>query len=109
MAHPTLSVLAAATLLAATAATAAPLEVELTNGTARDLEEIHVAVAGSGAFGDDLLGESFLPANNTASVQVGDDAEGCSYDLRFVFADGAPPSLFFAGPGGISAGERDAV
>ena len=90
MAHPTVSVLAAVTMLAATAAAAAPLELELTNGTARDLEEIHVAVAGSGAFGADLLGESFLPANNTASLPLADDANGCAYDLRFVFADGAP-------------------
>lgn len=73
--------------LLAVPAFAAPVTLDVTNGSARELTELHVAPAGSDA-AEELLGGAFLPAGNTASFSFGDDADGCTYDVTFVFATG---------------------
>jgi len=73
--------------LLAVPAFAAPVTLDVTNGSAREMTELHAAPAGSDAT-EELLGGAFLPAGNTASFSLGDDANGCAYDLTFVFATG---------------------
>ena len=68
-------------------AIAQSLQLDLTNGTSRDLEEFYAAPAGSGAE-IDILGAAFLPAGNNATFSIANDSAQCAYDLRFVFASG---------------------
>ena len=84
------AVVIGAFLVSTPAALAEPLDLELINGTSRDLEMVEVATACSGAFGDNALGGAFLPAGNSVTLAVADSATGCSYDLRFTFASGNP-------------------
>ncbi len=80
---------AAIVLLAAHPALAEPLQLGLTNGASRDLEEFYASPAGAGAE-QDILGAAFLPAGNTATFMLAEDQSQCAYDLRFVFASGDP-------------------
>lgn len=86
MIRPSLIPALACCLLAAPAL-AAPLTLDLTNDSSRELTEVHVAAAGSDG-DEELLGGAFLPAGNATSFTFGDDANGCAYDLTFVFATG---------------------
>ena len=78
---------AAAVLLAAHPALAEPLQLDLTNGASRDLEEFYASPAGAGTE-QDILGAAFLPAGNSATLMIAEDQTQCAYDLRFVFSSG---------------------
>ena len=77
----------AVVLLAMQPAFAQSLQLNLTNGTSRDLEEFYAAPASGGAE-IDILGGAFLPAGNNATFTIANDSAQCAYDLRFAFASG---------------------
>jgi hypothetical protein len=77
---------ALATIMAVAVASAQERPLELVNATPNDLNGAFAAPAGSGQWGDDLLGGGFLPSGNRASVTVGSGT--CIVDLRFVLSDG---------------------
>ena len=79
----------AAITLTGPAALAAALQLNLTNGASRDLDQFYASPAGTGA-AENLLGGAFLPAGNSVAVTIAADDSECVYDLRFVFTTGDP-------------------
>ncbi len=85
---PVFAVAAAAFAVLAGPALADPIDVEVANTTGRDLAALELAPAGSGAFGENVLGGAFLPAGNAVTLTLADSADGCAFDIRYSFTSG---------------------
>lgn len=69
-------------------ASALDRQLQLTNITRLPIVELYASQVGSGKWQNDILGEDFLPAGGSVTVNV-DDASGyCRFDFKAVFDDG---------------------
>jgi hypothetical protein len=83
-----------ATVAALIATLAAPafaedVEFDLINDSSADLRELYVSPVGTDSWGEDILGTDVLAVGESGVVTIGDDAEFCDFDMRFVMADGS--------------------
>ncbi len=62
--------------------------VELTNNTRMAIVEIYVSRVGAGRWDVDLLGTDILAPKSSKLINI-DDGEGCRFDFKTVFDDGA--------------------
>jgi hypothetical protein len=62
--------------------------IELTNNTRMPIVEIYISRVRSERWNTDLLGDDYLAPASSVLVNI-DDGEGCRFDFKTVFDDGA--------------------
>ena len=79
---------AAASLLTATLAWAAPQDFDIHNKTGQAIITLQVAPSGEEEWGEDILGVDVLADDESAEVTFDRDAEACLFDIRVTYQDG---------------------
>lgn len=77
-------------LEAATGPPAAALDrhIQLTNTTRLAIVELYASHVGTGNWGQDILGDDFLPPGNSLIIDINDGSGYCRFDFKAVFDDG---------------------
>lgn len=86
---PLLRVAAAAAICSLFAAPvlAGPQVFTLHNDTSMVMVEFYASPTSAGDWGDDVLGEDVLGADESVDIHA-DDADGCEFDIKMVFDSG---------------------
>lgn len=61
---------------------------EISNVTGLTVMELYTSPAGTGEFGDDILGSQIIAPGEAGIVTIADGSARCDYDLLVVFDDG---------------------
>ena len=61
---------------------------DLTNSSTADLQELYVSASDTDAWGEDILGQDVLAADEAANVTIPEGTDTCAFDLRFVMDNG---------------------
>ena len=85
-----IAAVAAASLFAASAASAqsGPVSVSLDNNTDYTLTHIYISLPSTNDWEDDILGAQVVEPGETVQIVIDDGLPECEYDVRFDFSDG---------------------
>lgn len=79
---------AAAGLLTATLAWAAPQDFDIHNKTGQAIITLQVSESGDEAWGEDILADDILANGESGEITFDRDAESCLWDIRVTYEDG---------------------